>query len=36
MRKVHLGVGEHYPCESLRHARNATSILVVVVYLLPR
>lgn len=29
MRKVYLGVGERYPCESVRHARNGTSILVV-------
>jgi hypothetical protein len=33
MRKVYLGVGERYPCESVRHARNATSILVVCVHL---
>lgn len=33
MRKVYLGVGERYPCESVRHARNGTSILVVCVHL---
>lgn len=35
MRKVYLGVGESYPCESVRHARNATSILVASVHLFP-
>ena len=25
---VYLGVGEHYPCESVRHTRNATTICV--------
>lgn len=33
MRRVHLGVGERYPCESVRHARNVTSILAVSVCL---
>lgn len=29
---VNLGVGEHYPCESVRHTRNVASILVVSVH----
>ena len=28
MRTVYLGVGERYPCEPVRHARNDTSIRV--------
>ena len=33
MRKVYLGVGERYPCESVRHARNISAKLAGEVYL---